>query len=611
MIVVVSDLHLQDTRLDGLRRREGEQVLLTEVRRNVTAPALTLLGAQIADNARRCGAKEVDVVFAGDIFELHRTPLWFLREGGLRPTSPRSPALRDAVLAILDAVAEENADFFAMARSIVRGEPGSYRGVKHDFGGVTLRGHYMPGNHDRLVNLWPETRARARALLGIAGAGGDDGAPFPHVFERDRAAGYGVRVRHGHEYDRQNFAVVFDPKHPPPDATYDEPVFGDYVTVDLATRVALAFRAFHARELRAAGPEGDRLRRIYTAILEFDDVRPPTTVVRYLAEALGAGDAATFDLLRPVLVDAFETARASAYFAEKAGELGFAKYFDGPVGAIVDAAIRKLSGQTLARIVQAMDRLEGDGNGPAVGASAEPGLLEGTIDLVVAGHTHEPAHVGLRGRNGATSGAAYYLDSGTWRTRIDAGEAGAFGRLRAYTMICCYRDDELRRGESRRFESWTGHLRSEEYGPVVDRPEAEPPHARATLRFVECAVERVPDGASDEGAKLVLTLGVDAAGAQVTLEGVHDGDRLPLRIAPMEADPALDGEVWCAGVEQHEGWFVHHESPVPWAVGFVPRDAPRGAFVPGRYLLRAGDGRGHGYVLVYEVSAGPSSAPRR
>ena len=86
MIVVISDLHLQHTSLDVVRRDEGGKVLETRIARNVGAGALALLFSELVENAQRCSAKEVHLVFAGDIFELHRTPLWLLGGELLRPT---------------------------------------------------------------------------------------------------------------------------------------------------------------------------------------------------------------------------------------------------------------------------------------------------------------------------------------------------------------------------------------------------------------------------------------------------------------------------------------------------------------------------------------------
>src|SRR5512138_2706811 len=86
MIVIVSDLHLQHTSNDVIRRRAAAGVLECGVRRNVDASALRLLFDEIAASVRSCGAESVDLVLAGDILEIHRTPAWFFGGSPLRPT---------------------------------------------------------------------------------------------------------------------------------------------------------------------------------------------------------------------------------------------------------------------------------------------------------------------------------------------------------------------------------------------------------------------------------------------------------------------------------------------------------------------------------------------
>ena len=42
----------------------------------------------------------------------------------------------------------------------------------------------------------------------------------------------------------------------------------------------------------------------------------------------------------------------------------------------------------------------------------------------------------------------------------------------------------------------------------------------------------------------------------------------------LTVDPALDGELWCYGVEKDPGIFFDSDDPMPWAVMFLPRTAP-------------------------------------
>jgi hypothetical protein len=234
--------------------------------------------------------------------------------------------------------------------------------------------------------------------------------------------------------------------------------------------------------------------------------------------------------------------------------------------------------------------------------------MTGAIQLIVAGHTHEPGHVALRGLSSGPLGEpAYFLDCGTWRTRIDAGIAGAFGRLRSYTMVFCYHDTERRERGGRRFESWTGHMQSGDYGAKLARdvtPARRLPRQR--VRFVECRIQHVDEGQTADGGELALSFGVDGESLELSFEGVHDGASLRFPSdAALSADPALDGEVWCYGVERDLGdSALDRDDPMPWAVSFLPRvnGLPAGAFAEGPFELRAVDNRGNAFTLVGSVS---------
>ena len=216
MIVVVSDLHLQHTSLDGVRREEGGQVFETRVSRNVGAGALALLFSEIVENAQRCNAGEVHLVFAGDIFELHRTPLWFAGGEPLRPTlhpASSSAALERRALEILSAVERDNREFFRALAAFV-GSRELVRGGESRRLSVPLIPHYIPGNHDRLIRCWPSTRQRARELLCIPGGDGGLAARFPHRLEWPRRAGYGVRPM-----DEKSEGIRWTRTGPPPSTT--------------------------------------------------------------------------------------------------------------------------------------------------------------------------------------------------------------------------------------------------------------------------------------------------------------------------------------------------------------------------------------------------------
>src|SRR5215218_8450360 len=79
MLVVISDLHFEEEESDFLAGGEGERPYFSRTlfRRNTPVEAYRRLIAWLAAEAHRSRAKHMDLVLAGDVFDLHRTTLWF------------------------------------------------------------------------------------------------------------------------------------------------------------------------------------------------------------------------------------------------------------------------------------------------------------------------------------------------------------------------------------------------------------------------------------------------------------------------------------------------------------------------------------------------------
>ncbi len=168
--------------------------------------------------------RQVDLVLAGDIFEITRSAFWF--DGPYRPyvdnrdVEPGSP-LEAKILQILDAIANEDK---------VKGTLLLFRTLEERFD-VDVRLHYLVGNHDRLLNATPELRRKARALLGVGG--GD--LPLDHQFiYRDGKEKSFCLVRHGHEYDPMNFSVDTHALDVIP-TVFSEDIYGNAPLGDITT----------------------------------------------------------------------------------------------------------------------------------------------------------------------------------------------------------------------------------------------------------------------------------------------------------------------------------------------------------------------------------------
>ncbi len=599
MIVVISDLHLQHTSHDVLRWREGDRVFECGVRRNVSAAALELLFTETCANVRRCQAPEVHLVLAGDIFEIHRSPQWFFGGSSLRPTL--APAATSAELLartelILDAIVRDNQDFFDTLRQFASAGTFAFRGQQQQRLEVPLTVHFIPGNHDRLLGVFPSVRRKVRELLCMPPEAGT--APFPHELEWSDESGGGVRVRHGHEYDATNFGAEFDAAATPRSA-YELPSLGDYVTVDIVTRIAVAFRVYYAVPLRQAGPNGDFFRKLYLALTEFDDVRPPAALAKYLADAGRAGGQRVFALLRPVLLDLVETARGDSFLAAESDRLGFFPVKELLLAAL-DQLLSYLGNEHVERVVALLAEVSGKTSRLPESVALEPGVAQGDIAVLVAGHTHQPGQLALPAPPGR---AATFVDSGTWRTQIDAGIGGTFGRLRSCTMVFCYVQSE-RTTARRTFETWTGHMAADDYGTYLAREVEATTAGAAIVEFTQLSIVHIDEGETEDGAELELHLGVDDQEIVLRRHGVHDGEEIPLEPGAhqIRLDGALDGELWCWGLERDLGAsLLDRDDALPWATDFLPRGATA-AQSGSSGSLQLANNRGSRLVLSYRFS---------
>jgi UDP-2,3-diacylglucosamine pyrophosphatase LpxH len=202
MIVVISDLHFKEERSEQI----GSGSEFIGLQHNLPPRMFARFFADIADQAVANQAKKIEIVLAGDIFELLRSGLWldapsksgkairpYVNTRAVRPGG----AIEAVTLQILDAIAaDDNAGaslgVIRKAAEIIHARPHADQ--------IEVSLIYLPGNHDRLANATPGLRDRVRELLGLSKAGGD--MPFPHVYHAIKES---VLVRHGQEYDPYNF----------------------------------------------------------------------------------------------------------------------------------------------------------------------------------------------------------------------------------------------------------------------------------------------------------------------------------------------------------------------------------------------------------------------
>lgn len=460
MMVVISDLHFEEEKCDIISDPLDRCDPIV-FQRNVPASAFEDMMNDIALQARSNGAARIDLVLAGDIIDLYRTQCWFQDDKGLRPyvdCRDVTPVLEAKLLAIMDAIVAEPqvARSIAVFRRFADGEyleagsssPGSF--------GIPTAVHYLPGNHDRLLNATPALRRRVCELFGIKS--GPD--PFAHQI---LSADPPVLIRHGHEYDRYNFAGDLKGQWLPAELSpelYDQPTWGDYNTVMIAARLPFLFRRYFTDAEILRDPV---LQVIYCRLLEFDDVRPQsavldfflnTTIPAKLEHAFGHREelqARMWAILKPVVRLLLDEVVADALFRRWIGQ-----FF--PIWAPL-LLLRPWRLPLPLWLVRRLGRLgrASDDNPSEPFAAHEKEVHGGSACFLCAGHTHRPGVAHIYTRNDLKR---YFTDTGTWRNAVlSAGDKRSYGRLNATTYVTFYgkeRDGAATRQADHGFEFWTG-----------------------------------------------------------------------------------------------------------------------------------------------------------
>lgn len=455
MLVVISDLHFQDNVSDNLRNRKKP-----EFDRNISPEAFQKTFADISKLALDSHAQSVEIMLAGDIFDLHRTQHWFINDNPIRPyvdCKEVSPELQTTLLHILDIISKQES--VAKCLTFIREIGQVFKNA--DGHPIPTTVHYMPGNHDRLLNATPALRAKVIELLGMHHH--DPAQSFTHSFTYTlnlKGKSRFALVRHGHEYDRVNFSLDYSEGQVPkdiPDEAYDKPTVGDYVTVDFASRLPYEFRKYHEEHIL----HNPHMQEIYRRLLEFDDVRPQGTMLNFVLSLNHKGLSREFiwELIKPAMKKVLEIAQNSPFLKKET------RPFSAVQIMLWSRLWKLIDTLPLSLIESQFERLLGSPThpDPATFALREEAVEQGQASFVIAGHTHAPQLAFLTEKQHHES---YFVDTGTWRNRYEASAAqNAFGHTKAITYVAIYRHDETPNGESHHsgkmesFDYWSGQKR--------------------------------------------------------------------------------------------------------------------------------------------------------
>jgi hypothetical protein len=294
--------------------------------------------------------------------------------------------------------------------------------------------------------------------------------PFNNYFSSDAKTGiahedYGVLVRHGHEYDTFNFNGTADGEkggisRDIPASEYSKPPFGDYITVELV--MGLAYEARRLLETTVpTAPEMKTYKKIYRKLLEFDDVRPQTSIFDFIDFNFKGQDIS--DVLDKIIDGAmdkmFAIAEVNSFIAKMGLLAGIWSWFnkhDRGKSRAKDL-LDKAKDETPAWKSAAKEEIISDKNSP--------------IRYIVAGHTHKPSFDPLKAHlpvpldeSNENEDGYFFFDTGTWRKVIKkCNDDKSFASAKSLTYVIFYNkfEDPKKNGDGKiySFDYWSGYTK--------------------------------------------------------------------------------------------------------------------------------------------------------
>lgn len=426
MIIVMSDLHFAESSSLSIGEHYFNHNLPPEVYR--------AFFNEILEFIRHDNIKEIDLVLAGDIFEVTRSVLWL--QDSLRPYAhndqvTEGSALEGRICEIMDAIAVDQR--VSATLEILRNLTVQLR--------RPVRIHYIPGNHDRLLNASRRIRNRTRSFLGME----PSDLPFDNQFLHQANGETKVLIRHGHEYDAANFGADVRKWHIIPTlidkSFYDRPSFGDIITIEIAAKLPILFKGYYTEKEIL---QDEDLSMMYQRLFDFDNVRPANALVNFLFSTPGLSMKEVWRLMEPVIVKmlddlafAPEIGRQMIAFSDMAG-LSAAS-----LRAVLKTRLwrRGLPFWMVKTLLTPVSRRSKIGDQSQIILKEESLQAENSpVRCIVSGHTHNPLVQLMKVENGVET---YYINSGTFRNAITATpNLRDFGRLRSKARVLIFNHDE-------------------------------------------------------------------------------------------------------------------------------------------------------------------------
>ena len=423
MLVIISDLHFTDGTTSNWA---GGKDLF-----NVDPKAFKLFFSKISNMiGRRKPMKEVTFVYNGDVFDLLRTNVWFGVPRNQRPWSV--PLNKDKVYQrctkILEDIIGHNKESLAWLSGT---HPDFDKVWKHD---TTIKRVYIPGNHDRIINLHPPCRKQVRDnLLDQKGSGRFENSYTDPGYHQ-------TLVMHGHESDA--FNCEFDNQG---NAKYAAVPIGDPMTTMLFARLG-----YMAEELPIPKQAKKRFKDI-------DNVRPALSIIRYVQDIIRDFNIGkkVDGMIRETISD-FEGLPFYKQWNKRHDRFNIG-FDEADKLQVAMRAVRLLGSAVPVGLLEKLAGFIRDESCQKLAKRKLASDLNSDIRYCVFGHTHEPTHIPLYvDKNQGVE--KHYLNSGTFRTTFtQTFDKEDFLRFQRMSFVVIYGRKEFTPTDNTpAYEMWSG-----------------------------------------------------------------------------------------------------------------------------------------------------------
>lgn len=387
----------------------ASDIHLTDALQNATIPRVDTFERFWTRITAARGNRPAHLCFAGDLFDIVRSPTWF--DEKVRPYDDPGTDLERRVEKIVDSVlAREEAFFTAIRKRVETGE---------------LAIHYILGNHDRLLRFAP----RARRAIWKALSGRDEDVEFPNelTFPEHKVLAY-----HGHRTDPVNY----DPE--------GAGTLGDAIGCELIVGFPRAIR----KATQASHPELD----------DIDDVRPIYAVPAWVRH-YGSFHPEMLSSIHRTWTDLVESFLSADFVRRwlRAKHRPFSFDMAKKIEVLLSLSKKKVIAKGGDRRLTGMYKFMQHGfDGKMAEYAAKQLEASRGLRYVVNGHSHFASLKPLGSIDGKT---AVYFNTGTWRSvhQIGHGLGGrpTFLHYDAMSYLVFFPDgDPL----GRDYEWWTGSM---------------------------------------------------------------------------------------------------------------------------------------------------------